>query len=154
MRVTSALRWAAYYRGIVWAAGLVPLGTALVAMFFIGTNRIPRGAGEAIGVATTPQFAVAMLASLVVWQFVKTAAFYKTVAEATEYQMAERFDSEKVKSEVLSVLDERLSEMQSELERTRKEVSDIDRGSGPTTQPPTAGGAGDASSAGGFDFEN
>jgi hypothetical protein len=153
MKLTSALRWAAFYRGIVWVAGLLPVGVIGVGMYFLGTNRIPRGTGEALSNAKSPYFLAALLVSLVIWQFVKTAAFYKTVTEATEMQMAERFDSEKVKSEVLSVLDDRLAEMQTELERTRKEVQEIDSGSGPTTQTPPTGNTGDAS-AGGFDFEN
>jgi hypothetical protein len=151
MNVKSALRWAAIYRAIVWGTGLLPLGVAAGAMYVVQRNRIPRGSGEAIGIATTPYFIVPVLLALVVWQFVETVAFYKTVTEATDEQMAERFDSEKVKSEILSVLDDRLAEMQTELERTRKQVDDLDSGGGPTTQTPTAG---NTSNTGSFDFES
>lgn len=150
MNVKSALRWAVIYRAIVWGTGLLPVGVAAGAMYVVGRNRIPQGRGEAISIATDPKFIVPVLLALVLWQFVKTVAFYKTVAEATDEQMAERFDSEKVKSEILAVLDDRLSEMQTELERTRKQVDQIDSGGGPTTGAPSAGTADSSDS---FDFE-
>lgn len=153
MKLTSALRWAAIYRGISWLAGLIPLGVAAGAMYFVGTERIPRGTGEALGIVTTPYFLGPVLVAVVLWQFVTTVAFYKTVTEATDEQMAERFDTERLKSEVLEVLDERLAEMQSEVERTRTEVQQMDGGGGPTTQSPS-GGAGNAGNTGSFDFES
>lgn len=145
MRLTSALRWAAIYRSLAWGAGLLPVGVAVAALYFVGPSRIPRGTGEAMGILTNPYFLVPVFLALVAWQFLKTAAFYKTVTEATDEQMAERFDSEKVKSEVLEVLDDRLAEMQSEVERTRTEVQQLDS-SGPTTQATTG-------NTGSFDFE-
>jgi hypothetical protein len=41
--------------------------------------------------------------------------------------------------------------MQTELERTRKQVDDLDSGGGPTTQTPAAGNSGNTGS---FDFES
>lgn len=153
MNLTSALRWAAIYRGISWVAGILPLGVAVAAMYFIGSNSIPSGRGEAIGIATTPYFVVPVLVAIVVWQFVKTAAFYKTVTEATDEQMSERFDSERVKSEVLEVLDDRLAEMHNEVQRTRQEVQEMDSGGGAPTSAPASGG-GNAGNTGSFDFES
>lgn len=153
MNLTAALRWAAIYRGIAWAAGLLPLGVAGAALYVVGPNRLPRGTGEVLAALTNPYVVLPVLGALVVWQFVKTAAFYKTVTEATDEQMAERFDSERVKSEILEVLDDRLAEMQHEVERTRTEVQQLDTGGGPATQSPTSG-AGNAGSTGSFDFES
>jgi hypothetical protein len=150
MNFKSTLRWALLYRGAVWVAALVPVGVALGALYFVGPPRLPRNVGAVRSAATTVYFLAPVAVSLLVFQFVKTAVFYKTVTEATDEQMAERFDSEKVKSEVLEVLDDRLAEMQTELERTRKEVEEIDGGGGPTTQAPASGTASDSGS---FDFE-
>lgn len=132
-------------------AGLLPLSVAAAAMYFVGRNGFPANRGQAMNVATEPAFIVPVVLALLVWQFVKTVAFYKTVTEATEEQMAERFDAERVKSEVLEVLDDRLAEMHSELQRARKEVKEMD-GGGATTGA-TAGGAGTAGETGSFDFE-
>ena len=150
MNLKSTLRWALVYRGAVWAAALLPIGVAVASLYFVGPNRLPGGVGALRGFLTNPYVLAPVAVSLLAFQFVKTAVFYKTVTEATDEQMAERFDAEKVKSEVLEVLDDRLAEMQTELERTRKEVEEID-GGGPTTQAPASGTAGDSGS---FDFES
>lgn len=151
MNLKSTLRWALLYRGAVWAAALVPIGVAVGSLYFAGPDQLPGGVGGVRSLATNPYVYGPVAASLLVFQFLKTAVFYKTITEATDEQMAERFDSEKVKSEVLSVLDDRLAEMQTELERTRKEVEEIDGESGPTTQAPASG---TASETGSFDFES
>lgn len=158
MKLKSALRWTAIYRAVTVGSGVVMV--ALVgASLYLGLDNTVRTLvwgnpwslqGRALRVVAQ---VLLVLVGVAQWQLLSTVAYFKTLTEATEEQMAERFDSEKVKSEVLSVLDDRLAEMQTELERTRKEVQEIDGGGGPTTQTPTAGNTGDAS-AGGFDFEN
>jgi hypothetical protein len=158
MKLKSALRWTAIYRAVTLTSGVVML--AMVgASLYLGLDDTVRTLvygnpwslrGQIGRVAAQ---VLLVVVGFVQWQLLTTVAYFKTLTEATEEQMAERFDSEKVKSEVLSVLDDRLAEMQTELERTRKQVEDLDSGGGPTTQTPPTGNAGDAS-AGGFDFEN
>lgn len=156
MNLKSALRWTAMYRAATWAAGFVFLAF-LGAAVYLGLGDVVRTAvyGNPARLAN-PAFSgppiLLALMGFAVWQVTKTVAFYKTVTEATEEQMASRFDSERVKSEVLEVLDDRLSEMQSEVQRTRREVQDMDSGGGATTG--AAAGAGNAGSSGSFDFES
>lgn len=140
MNAKAALRWAAIYRGVAWVFGLV--GLALVAAgLYASLGWFPLTRGAVIRAATSPVFVPFALVGFVVWQFGKTVVFYKTLTEAVDEQMAERFDARMVKSEILEVLDDRLAEMDTQLRQTRKQVEEIDAG-GATT------GAGDS-----FDFE-
>jgi len=152
MNLRSALRWTAMYRAVTWASGVVFL-LFLGAAFVLGLDDVITTAvfGNPYRLADVgfsgPPLVLALVGFLV-WQFTTTVAFYKTLTEATDEQMVQRFDSEKVKSEILEVLDDRLAEMQTELERTRKQAGG---GSGPTAGATT--GPGDAESSGSFDFE-
>jgi len=172
MKLKSALRWAVVYRAVAWGVGGLLALPLLAAGVYLGASRgIPVTQGQLLTKVDTATFVAFAFVALLVQQFVSSVAFYKTVSEATDEQLAARLDTEKVKSEVLSVLDDRLAEMQTELERTRKQVDDL--GGGPTTGAATAGrtgttGAtgspGDAgtgggsdtgdSDGGGFDFES
>lgn len=127
MQLSEALRWTVYYRGIALVSFLV--GAALAAAgIWIGfvdliLNEVPgASAGGPPEPTTVLGGGLLILFGFVVWQIGKTAAFYKTVTEATESQMADRFDTQTVKSEILSVLDDRLSDMQAEVEMTRQHV--------------------------------
>ena len=157
MDIKSALRWSAMYRAVTWASGLVFVlflgGAVYLGLVDVLKTAVYGNPWKLTNVAYSAPPLLLTLVGFLVWQFIESVAFYKTVTEATDEQMAERFDSEKVKSEVLSVLDDRLAEMQTELERTRKQVEELDGGSGPTTQPPT-GNAGNAGNTGSFDFES
>lgn len=127
MDAKQALRWSLYYRGLSTLSAL--LGLALVAAGAV------LGLGEAVSVATSggdPTTALSPRSALLpaaftvlgvaVWQIGKTAAFYKTLSEAVDQQMSERFDAEVVKSEILSVLDDRLAEMHTDVQQARRGV--------------------------------
>lgn len=152
MNLKSALRWAVIYRAVAWGVGgLLALPLLAAGVYFGARTGFPVTPGQVRTMVTTGTFAGFAIAALLVQQFVSSVAFYKTVSEATDEQLAARLDTEKVKSEVLSVLDDRLAEMQTELERTRKQVDDL--GGGPTTGTATAGtrgttGATDTTSTG------
>jgi len=91
-------------------------------------HQLSSGTGyTAVLSSTAPGFLLAILGVLV-WRFGVAWAYYKTMTGAVEEQIADRFDSEKVKSEILAVIDDRLSEMQYEVSRTRKAVDDLDSG--------------------------
>lgn len=142
MDAKRTLRWAGYYFALSTAAAIV--GFAIVAV------------GAALGLATAygmildgasyssilgtaaPGLAVALI-GIVVWRVGTAAAFYKTMTGAVNDEMGEQFDSERVKSEILSVLDERLSDMQFEIEQTRRKIDDTNR---------------EEAVAGEFDFDN
>lgn len=142
MDARNALKWAAVYRGLSWAAGLVGLALALGPLYLYGKNGLGVGLVTA-KVYSAPYLLVFVVLGFLVWQAVKTLAYYKTVAEAVDHQMAERFDPEMVKSDILATLDERLSDMQSELQRTRRSVEDA------STSTASTGEAGGTS----FDFQ-
>jgi hypothetical protein len=124
-----ALKWTAYYRGIAWAAALVGLGMVVLGLR-VANGAFPTGLPGVVDAATSTAFLPFALAGFVVWQVGTTAAFYKTTTEAVDEQLAERFDPELIKSDMLSVLDERLSEMHSELEATHRAVDEMQADSG------------------------
>jgi uncharacterized membrane protein len=73
-----------------------------------------------------PGLALALL-GVVVWLVGTVAAFVRVFTAAVEEQMRERFDSEKVKSEILSVLDDRLSDVEHDVTEMRRTVSELKR---------------------------
>lgn len=126
MDLKAALRWTAIYKGISWVVGLIALGLVL-AGYWLSLGGIPISLETAIGGAKSPVFVAFALLAFVVWQLGKTLAFYKTTAEAVQAEVAEDFDVELLKSDILSVLDERLAEMQTQIEGTRRSVEELDQ---------------------------
>ena len=62
-----------------------------------------------------------------VWILGTVGAFIRVFTAAVEEQMRERFDSEKVKSEILSVLDDRLGELERDVTEVRRQISELKR---------------------------
>ena len=131
MNAKQSFRWAGYYFLLSTVAaiiGLVLVGAGAVFGLLTAYHQISGGTGYAAVLSSTaPGFLLAILGVLV-WRFGVAWAYYKTMTGAVEEQIADRFDSEKVKSEILAVIDDRLSEMQYEVSRTRKAVDDLDSG--------------------------
>ncbi|MFB6071907.1 MAG: hypothetical protein ABEJ88_02970 [Halobacterium sp.] len=65
--------------------------------------------------------AVAVL-GLLVYRFGKAWALYKTLTAANEEALADTFDTQHVKSDIVSVLDDRLSDMQTDLQSVNREL--------------------------------
>lgn len=128
MHVTAALRWTLYYRLAAWASALVGLGFVYLG-YVLSIGGAPLDLATAIEGAKSPAFAGPALVGFLIWQVGKTTAYYKTLTEATEEQMAERFDPELLKSDILAVLDERLAEMHTDLEATRRGVQELETSS-------------------------
>jgi len=130
MDAKRSIRWALTYVALSAVAAL--LGGGLVAagaVLGLGTAYEQLAAGAALGsvVGTAaPGLALAALGA-VVWAVGSVAAFLKVFTEAVDEQMRERFDSEKVKSEILSVLDDRLSDVEHDAEETRRKVAELKR---------------------------
>ena len=128
MDTTRALRWGGYYTALATLGAVVGLAiVAAAATLGIGDAVAAYRDGAAItSVLSTaaPGLIVAAL-GLVVWHLIAAVALHRTMTGAIEEEMRERFDSERVKSEILAVLDDRLSDMQYEMERVRKEVSSL-----------------------------
>ena len=137
----EAARYAGIYLGLSIVTGLVGVAIAGAGVYLggleaLGMYRAGR-APTAVLRATGPGLAL-VVAGVLVWWFGNAFAVYKTLTAAIETSVDERLNTEAMKSDILSVLDERLSEMHQELSQTRRAV---DRGAG-----------GDA--AGGIDFED
>ena len=130
MNGKEALRLAAYYRGLAYLSGLV--GAVFVAAgILIGlegnVQHLVDSPRAALGTMSLLPVAILGLLGVVIWQVGKTAAFYRTMTAAVDDQLATRFDSERVKSEILSVLDSRLAEMQTEIGNTRRAVHELEQ---------------------------
>jgi uncharacterized membrane protein len=130
MDARRSLRWAVYYVVLAGVATLV--GGGLVGAGFVlglGTavEQVSDGAALSSVVGTAaPGLALALL-GVVIWAVGSVAAFVRVFTAAVEEQMRGRFDSEKVKSEILSVLDDRLVEMEQDMSETRRKISELKR---------------------------
>jgi len=85
--------------------------------------------GESLSTALStaaPGLALALL-GVFLWAVGSVAAFVRVFTAAVEEQMRERFDSEKVKSEILSVLDDRLSDVEHDVSEVRRTVKEFER---------------------------
>lgn len=128
MKLTEALRWTIYYRGIALFSFLLGIGLAGAGIWFgfvdLVLNQVPGQSGSgSIEMTNIVLGSLLILFGFVVWQIGKTAAFYMTLTEATESEMADRFDTQTVKSEILDVLDDRLADIHDDVETTRQQVN-------------------------------
>lgn len=136
MQLTTSLRWALYYRGlallsflvgaVVAGAGVwIGLYDVLVAVLDLASG----GGSLSDALASSRPLAGGALVMLgfAIWQIGKTAAFYKTLTQATESEMADRFDTQTLKSELLAALDDQLSDLHADVETTRRQVGRLSR---------------------------
>lgn len=127
MQLTEALRWTVYYRGVALVSFLLGAALAAAGVWFgfadLFISQVPgQDGGGSIGITNIVLGSLLILFGFVVWQIGKTAAFYMTLTEATESEMADRFDTQTVKSEILDVLDDRLADIHADVETTRQQV--------------------------------
>lgn len=127
------LRWAVLYRA--FAAGALCLGLILVAIGVVvgfGTAVTslvadPLTPGPAIDRANPLVTLAFAMVGLVVWQVGKTLALFVTLPRAAGRSAARQFDSSRLRSEVLEGLDDRLAELQADVEETRRSVRELKR---------------------------
>lgn len=62
---------------------------------------------------------------IIVWRFGKAFALYMTLTGAVEEQLAGTFDTEHVKSDIVAVLDDRLADMQQDIQSVNREIRDV-----------------------------
>jgi len=150
MELRDALARAAYFKAVSWFGALV--GAAFVlGGYYVELGGVPANAEVALNNATSPPVVALGALGVVVWQLTAAVAFYKSLVEAVDAALADRFDPEVVKSDILSVLDERLADMQTQLEGTRRAVEGGTPGAaGRTGTGDAAGrtGTGDATGGG------
>jgi hypothetical protein len=68
-----------------------------------------------------PGLALAAL-GIAVYRFGESWALYTTLTAAHEEALADTYDTERVKSDIVSVLDDRLSDMQNDLQSVNREL--------------------------------
>lgn len=76
------------------------------------------------GAASIPGFAVSLL-GLAIWRFGKAWAFYSTLPAAVEEDVADTFDTQHVKSDIVAILDDRLNDMQQDLQSVNRELREL-----------------------------
>ncbi|MFB6110284.1 MAG: hypothetical protein ABEJ60_05350 [Halodesulfurarchaeum sp.] len=127
---TRSLRFAGRY--FLYTTGLALLGLALVALGgYLAYSGLVFGPGSFYGVPvphlTTRAVlgVVPALLGVIVWRVGKAWALYHTLAGAMSEELGETYDTEHVKSDIVSVLDDRLSDMQQDLQSVNREVRDL-----------------------------
>ena len=130
MDASRSLRWAVYY--VVLAGAATLLGGALVGGGVVlgiadAYSRLESGAALSAALKTAAPGLVLVTLGVAVWVVGTVTAFVRVFTATVEEQMRERFDSEKVKSEILSVLDDRLSEVERDVSETRRQISELKR---------------------------
>lgn len=103
--------------GLAFVAGGVALG-GLEAWGILASD--PAATGAALS-AAAPGIVLAVV-GLLVYRFGKAWALYKTLTAAHEDALADTFDTQHVKSDIVSVLDSRLSDMQNDLQSVNREL--------------------------------
>lgn len=76
--------------------------------------------GERVS-AALPGLVVAAL-GIAVYRFGESWSLYKTLTDAHEEALADTFDTEHVKSDIVSVVDDRLADMQNDLQSVNREL--------------------------------
>ena len=126
MEYAETLKWTGVYLGLWLVAALlggaiVVAGVALGGLAGFGAYALTP---FSLRVALYPTGGlVVMVLGLVVFKVGSTAALVHVVVGATETRLPEALDTEEMKSDILSVLDDRLAEMHEELRETRRVAS-------------------------------
>lgn len=76
------------------------------------------------GAASLPGLLISLV-GLAIWRFGKAWAFYKTLPAAVEEDVADTFDTQHVKSDIVAILDDRLNDMQQDLQSVNRELREL-----------------------------
>lgn len=125
MQYTETLRWAARYLGlwllaVVIGGAIAAGGVALGGLASLGAYSMTP---VALRVAYYPSMGLAVIGlGLLAFKLGAAAALVHVLVNATESRLDATLDTETLKSDILSVLDERLAEMHEEVSETRRLV--------------------------------
>lgn len=114
-----ALRWSGEYFLLASLSTVLGLGLVVAGVLVGGAEayvavRGPGRLGDALDAGLA--WLALTLAGVLVWRFGAAVALHRTLTGAVEGQLAATYSTERVKSEVLEVLDERLVEMQGDIQ--------------------------------------
>lgn len=128
MDAKRAFVWAGKYFALTSVFALVGLALVVGGVAVGGlegyTVYEATGAYSQAVVAGAPGIALAVV-GVIVWRFGKAWAFFKTLTAATEDEVGETFDTEHVKSDIVAVLDDRLADMQHDIQSVNRELRDL-----------------------------
>jgi len=145
MDAKRAFRWSGYYfllTTLAAVAGLAIVGAGAAFGVVEGYETYQANQDVAAAATTAAPGLFIALVGIAVWRFGKAWAFYKTLTGATEEQLADTYDTEHVKADILSVLDDRLADMQQDVQSMNRSIRDLER-----EESAEAGGDG------GFEFD-
>lgn len=126
MEYAETLKWTGVYLGLWLLAGLlagivVVVGIAIGGLAGLGAYQLTP---LSLRLALYPTGGLVVIAlGLVVFKAGSTAALVHVVVGATEDRVASGLDTESLKSDILSVLDERLAEMHADLREAKRALS-------------------------------
>ena len=127
MENSRALKWAAIYVALSTVAlllGLILIGVGIALAGTSGTRlMVMAQRNPTLLLRSAAPTVLLVLIGLGVWRIGTAFALVKTLGTAIEEETAAAFDTESLKSDILSVLDDRLSEMHQDLGQTRRVVN-------------------------------
>ena len=127
MESRRALAWSARHFLITAAFALVGVALVGAGLGYGGLQawNIFQQTGNAVAAvrAVGPYLALGVL-GILVWRFGKAFALYLTLTGAMDEQLADSFDTEHVKSDIVAILDDRLAEMQHDLQSVNRQLRD------------------------------
>jgi hypothetical protein len=131
MRTSTALRWAGMYLGLWLVATVIAGGLIVGGLALDGLSAVGYGSYTPLALRGGPSSPQAGLALMVVgavgWQFGTAVAGFRTTVSAVEEETARHFDPESMKSDILTVLDDRLADMHQDISQTRRLVNRMSR---------------------------
>ncbi|MFB6085403.1 MAG: hypothetical protein ABEJ84_01140 [Halodesulfurarchaeum sp.] len=125
-----SLRWAVRY--FLSTTALSLLGVALVGLGgYLVYSGLVLGPDTLFGFRyphfTTQSYLglLPVVLGLAVWRLGKAWALYHTMTGAMEEELGDTFDTEHVKSDIVAVLDDRLADMQQDLQSVNRELREV-----------------------------
>ncbi|MDZ7849268.1 MAG: hypothetical protein U5K70_00120 [Halodesulfurarchaeum sp.] len=130
-----SLRWAGRY--FLFTTALSLLGVAIVGLGgYLVSSGLVLGPDTIFGFRyphfTTRSYLglVPVVLGLAVWRLGKAWALYHTMTGAMAEELGDTFDTEHVKSDIVAVLDDRLADMQQDLQSANRELRELKREDG------------------------
>ena len=131
MEKTQALKWAGVYLATWIAATVVGGAIAAAGVALGGLAPVGLGAYEPaslqFGVAYPRAGLAVLVLGVLAWKFGTALALIRTLTLSIESETAAQLNTETLKSDILSVLDDRLADMHQEVEETRRLVDRLGR---------------------------
>jgi hypothetical protein len=130
MHPKRSILWAALYAAIASVAtvigiAIIATGLAIGGQEVYDTYQATDTVTTAVLVDAAPGLLV-VLVGIVVWRLGTGVALFVTIPGALKEELTQTYDNEQVKSEILTVLDDRLSEMEREVQGLRQDEYEED----------------------------